>query len=369
MIFSINTTGIRNHSLYLKKEESKSTEITLPNKSNQSQLNIHKINISNIRKNEEKTIQNKIKHFNNSSLSVYQKRLLILREDKSTKKDARIQEYNIPIENIKKYYEKLLKNKMTKNNINKNLTPNEQIANILKVDKTTTLCIKKGTMSALNNFISNYTNNISNSNTSEQTTNYDSKTLSSQSNTYNLHNSGSPKSFNPVKAQYYKKNNLSDCPLYEQEIDILIPPKYIIDENLFAFLYSDDFKTFYATQSSFISEGKNINNLNYESDESNGSFYDDTIGLYFCGKEIDDKICAKNSFMCKDCMKLNKKKYNLSNKYLINIKGRVAKKYKGNYHCFGHFITKVNKNQIEDCIHNFTCQACQKLNSLSKYYN
>ena len=67
-------------------------------------------------------------------------------------------------------------------------------------------------------------------------------------------------------------------------------------------------------------------------------------------------------------MEINKKKYNLKDKYLININGRVAKINKGSYHCFGHFLCGYNENQIEDCISKFSCKACKLLDEYSNYY-
>ena len=97
------------------------------------------------------------------------------------------------------------------------------------------------------------------------------------------------------------------------------------------------------------------------------------LGLYFCGNNIEiqtkngkkTKECAHNEFICKHCMELNKKRYEIKNNYLINICGRIAKINKGSYHCFGHFLCS---NQIEDCIKKFSCEACKLLDLNSKYY-
>ena len=69
--------------------------------------------------------------------------------------------------------------------------------------------------------------------------------------------------------------------------------------------------------------------------------------------------------MCKKCMEINKKHYNIKNKYLININGRVAKINKGSFHCFGHYLIG---NQIEQCISTFSCKACKLLDFCSKYF-
>ena len=68
-------------------------------------------------------------------------------------------------------------------------------------------------------------------------------------------------------------------------------------------------------------------------------------------------------------MEKNKRRYNLKNKYLININGRVAKKTKGEdkiFHCFGHFL--IGKIQIENCLDKFCCEACKLLSKYEKYY-
>ena len=62
---------------------------------------------------------------------------------------------------------------------------------------------------------------------------------------------------------------------------------------------------------------------------------------------------------------INKQKYNLKKKYLININGRISKINKGSYHCFGNFLIG---NQIEQCITKFSCNACKNLNINSEYY-
>ena len=107
-------------------------------------------------------------------------------------------------------------------------------------------------------------------------------------------------------------------------------------------------------------------------DIENRSYWD-KLGLYFCGKKVEINLenekqlkkCCPNEFICKSCMDINKKKYNLGDKFLINIKGRVSKINKGNYHCFGKFFCR---NQIEDCISKFSCEACRILDLYSKYY-
>ena len=69
--------------------------------------------------------------------------------------------------------------------------------------------------------------------------------------------------------------------------------------------------------------------------------------------------------MCKDCMKKNKNIYGIKDKYLINIKGRISKKNKRKYQCFGHFEIST---QIEECAIYFSCKFCQMLDKLEEYY-
>ena len=56
-------------------------------------------------------------------------------------------------------------------------------------------------------------------------------------------------------------------------------------------------------------------NLETKDPQANFNFI---LGLYFCGKkeqikirnQIESKICKPNEFICKQCMHLNKQKYN-----------------------------------------------------------
>jgi len=178
------------------------------------------------------------------------------------------------------------------------------------------------------------------------------------------------KRFNITRANFYIKNGLYDLILYQQESNIIIPEKYKIDDKLSGFLYPDDYNTFYFTKCRKLGEEKIINDLDNE--ETKFTKFNNSLGLYFCGKEIkienEIKKCAPNEFICKECMEVNKKKYNIKNDCLININGRVAKINEGSYHCFGHFLCGSKGNQIEDCISLFSCKACKMLNLYSKYY-
>ena len=178
------------------------------------------------------------------------------------------------------------------------------------------------------------------------------------------------KRFNSIRAYFCIKYGLYDLILYQQESNIIIPEKYKIDDKLSGFLYPDDYNTFYFTKCRKLGEEKIINDLDNE--ETKFTKFNNSLGLYFCGKEIkienEIKKCAPNEFICKECMRVNKKKYNIKNDCLININGRVAKINKGSYHCFGHFLCGSKGNQIEDCISLFSCKACKMLDLYSKYY-
>ena len=101
------------------------------------------------------------------------------------------------------------------------------------------------------------------------------------------------------------------------------------------------------------------------------SKFNQILGLFFCGKNIKlnentIKKCAPNEFICKNCIEINKKIYNLKDNYLINIYGRISKKNKGVYHCFGNFL---ENGKIKECITSYVCKGCSFLNSFSSYYN
>ena len=165
------------------------------------------------------------------------------------------------------------------------------------------------------------------------------------------------------------ENELYDVILYEEkdvEKKILIPEK----NKEYGFVYRNDINTNYITISSFFGEKKIINELS-EKDIENRNYFE-LIGQYFCEKEVEVKLetekkikCCPNKFMCKSCMDINKKKYNIKNNYLINIKGRVSIVNKGSYHCFGNFLSG---NKVEDCISKFSCKACKLLDLYSEYY-
>ena len=171
------------------------------------------------------------------------------------------------------------------------------------------------------------------------------------------------KKFNKARANYYLKHNLYDILLTNyNSTDYITPEKYYITDNYCAFVYLNECKTYSIIQSGFLSKKEYNTNINIES----------PLGLCFCGKtvkidsDLNVKKCAPNEFMCKNCMERNKQRYNIKEKYLININGRVAKINKRKYHCFGHFL---NGKKLEDCITKFSCEACKLLDLCSNYYS
>ena len=183
----------------------------------------------------------------------------------------------------------------------------------------------------------------------------------------NTANNTEEKRFNSIRANFYLKNNLYDIPLNTMQESI--PDKYIINEEKFGFLYPNDIISYCITKTGLLSNASIKANNEYNNDNQ----FDRSLGLYFCGNEIAIqtekgkiyKKCAPNQFICKLCMNKSKARYEIKKNYLININGRVAKKNKGSYHCFGHFLCG---NQIEDCINKFSCKACKLIDLNSHYY-
>ena len=177
--------------------------------------------------------------------------------------------------------------------------------------------------------------------------------------------------FNSVRNKFYDKYSLFDVPLNTGINSINFPKKYKINEKNYCFLLNNELKTYPITISGYFLIKRKYNDFD-NTIEDNGSKYNESLGLYFCGKKISfengkiEKECAPNVFICKQCMELNKKKYKIKSSYLININGRVAKINKGKYHCFGHFLCG---NIIEDCINKFSCKACELITSNINYYN
>ena len=172
------------------------------------------------------------------------------------------------------------------------------------------------------------------------------------------------------KKKYWIKYKLYDNIAEYNNKKIKLPTLLQLDENKYCYLYLNKLITYYYTKSVFLGSNKKINDDKYALDECQ---LNESLGLFFCGKNIEynneNIICSPNSIICKKCMEKNKRRYNLKNKYLININGRVAKKTKGEdkvFHCFGHFL--IGKIQIENCLDKFCCEACKLLSKYEKYY-
>lgn len=181
------------------------------------------------------------------------------------------------------------------------------------------------------------------------------------------------KKFNSLRENFYIKNKLYDITLYDFYNDFDIPTKYKINSEFYAFLYPNEIITYIITISGFL-KTENIK-IYPKIPETKESTFKQSLGLFFCEKKIEIenenenkreiKICSPNFFMCKECQEINKQLYNIKNKYLINIYGRVSKLNKEKFHCFGHFLVG---NQIEDCINKFCCKGCEMINLYFKYF-
>jgi hypothetical protein len=177
------------------------------------------------------------------------------------------------------------------------------------------------------------------------------------------------------RTDFYLKSKLYDFPLNKNESDMNLPEKYGLhkDDEHYIYACKDDLTTYRPISCALFMINKNsstISDVNCKGE--NGCKYNENLGLFFCGKNIEikgkngieNKRCSPNEFICKDCMLSNKKLYKLNDDFLININGRVAYNKKSSYHCYGHFLVG---NEIKDCI-KFKCKACKMLDSLSDYY-
>lgn len=166
------------------------------------------------------------------------------------------------------------------------------------------------------------------------------------------------------KKDYWLKYKLYDAKVNNKNLDKL--NIYQLSDDKYCYFYKNELITYYFVKSVQFGENYSIDNESLKDPE-----YKESFGLFFCGKNINynnekDIKCCPNQMICKECMKKNKKIYNLDKLYLININGRLAKKRKdGNFHCFGHFI---KGNLIENCMKEFTCEACKLLKSYENYY-
>ena len=275
------------------------------------QENDDKIDIEKVKENEEIKINKKI---DNNNENYYEKRLLVLNE-MSTKKDY-----------------------MNKEDIKQSTKQQEQIEILIEKPK---------------NIDAPSCMNITGNSTFQDSKDDKDEFKPEKS-----------KIFNEARAQVHIKYKIFDNLLIKINpinSNLIFPEKYNVDFTHYVFVYENNLKTYPITCNESFKNEKSIKINNLE----------EPFGLHFCGKkvklegEIEIRECAPNNFICKECMEKNKKRYNLLDNYLININGRVSKNIKGKYHCFGTFVKGIT---FENCVNNFTCKACEILNSCQNYY-
>jgi hypothetical protein len=348
------------------------------------------IDVKSINEEFERKIYELMSKIKDPNLCEYQKRNIILYLEKTMTEDIRIdRKHRLEIEKIRKEYNEkyFSNNKTTENDDNLNAFEKKEI--FIKKEKTESTVIENSDKALVNNLtnttinndstlnISNYNNYSINDNSSiinESTRDETQLEIDPMNESKTTQNEKKDeKIFNKLRADYYIKNKIFDKVYYDEkeENKIITSPKYKIDERHYGLLYDNDLTTNYITKSTYLSGKKIISELTEK--EKEGRSFNESVGLIFCGKEIklekDGKTvikkCEPNNFICKECMEVNKKYYNIKNTYLINIKGRVSKLNKGSFHCFGHFNCE---NHIEDCATKFSCKACEILNTYEDYY-
>ena len=348
------------------------------------------IDVKSINEEFERKIYELMSKIKDPNLCEYQKRNIILYLEKTMTEDIRIdRKHRLEIEKIRKEYNEkyLSNNKTTENDDNLNAFEKKEI--FIKKEKTESTVIDNSNKALVNNL----TNTTINNNSTLNISNYNNYSINDNSSIINestrdetqleidpmnksktnQNEKKDEKIFNKLRADYYIKNKIFDKVYYDEkeENKIITSPKYKIDEKHYGLLYDNDLTTNYITKSTILSGKRIINELTEK--EKEGRSFNESVGLIFCGKEIklekDGKTvikkCEPNNFICKECMEVNKKYYNIKNTYLINIKGRVSKLNKGSFHCFGHFNCE---NHIEDCATKFSCKACEILNTYEDYY-
>jgi hypothetical protein len=295
---------------------------------------IFNLKISKIREQDKKEIEKKMENIKSQELNTFEKKIIVLKEEKTT---------NILVK---------------KNTVNKEANENNE--NIILFDATEK-------QSCLNDSSINNTDSTID----------DSKRKNDNSpfalSCLDIENMINENNFNYARKNFYLKKKLYDISLNKTIINNknYQPCKYIINEDHFTFAYPNKIYTFSLAISGFLKTDKiNDDNSSINEEIKNNKYYQQ-FGIYFCEKDINlkdgqHKKCSPNEFICNECMKKNRNIYNLKNNYMINILGRIAKKNKGSYHCFGHFLVG---DIIEDCITKFTCEGCKLLNLYSEYFD
>jgi hypothetical protein len=356
------------------------------------------VSVNSIREDFEKKINDKIKEMkNNSNLSDYEKREAILKQENSSTYNSNNKnsfEIKFDIEKVRKEFEISIEKKCNKINDN-NISDYEKRALVLKSEKTTTEHIGNNNLNINENesniIISEQKdeheerkeeealNSITERSISDKPTvdtlseveedsfdNSISTIIQEKTNpNFNSFINKEIKKFNPAKQKYLLQYKLYDNLLIH--FNNLQPEQYKLDHNKYVFVYPNEIKTYCITISERLNKEEEAKD---QKDLIQDINYFKSLGLYFCGKLIEElkMKCAPNEFMCKECMKINKEKYNLKENYLINMNGRVAKMKKESYLCFGLFVGKKESDFII-CGVKFTCKSCNLLNKYSKYYS
>lgn len=138
------------------------------------------------------------------------------------------------------------------------------------------------------------------------------------------------------------------------------------------YLYEKDDMTTYAFIKNSLIEGSELKTAIQPKENC---IKNEKYNLFFCKMlfeydEINNNkiICAPDSGICRECMKVNKQKHKLSGHLLININGRCTKLNKNElkFNCYGHFNGEENE---EICGNNgYICKACKIISSNMKYY-
>lgn len=372
LIFGIGTNSIREESGEKMNEKIKE-------KDNNSNLSNYEKRIA-ILKEENSSIY--ISNSNNkNSFGIKDIKEVISKKENKPK-------FNIKIEELKKENDKNIEKECNK--INDNISDFEKRILVLKSEKTTTFHIVENKLNInenVSNTISSEQNAENEERENEETVNQinqssiaDRPTADTSSQIENdsfdnpnsifIQEKTNPnftslnekfKTFNEAKQNYYLERKLYDILLKRH--NTLQPEKYKLGHNQYKYAYDNNTNTYCITISKILNKN---NEIKAQKDIIQDKNYYKSFGLCFCGKFIEEfkMKCAPNQFMCKECMKINKAQYNLDKNYLINMNGRVAKMHKGSYYCYGLFTS-----DFKTCGIKFTCKSCNLLNLYSKYYS
>jgi hypothetical protein len=172
-------------------------------------------------------------------------------------------------------------------------------------------------------------------------------------------------------AESWVESKLYDINEYPDNTDIFGSKQDNKNIKYVAYEYPNNLETYYLSISQYLLSKYKMDRITTK--EMSKKSFNSKFGLYFCGKDIKEKInkkCAPDEMICKDCMKKNKEYYFLDGhkSLLININGRVCSNaFKDRkFHCYGKF---KKGNIFETCFTNgYTCKACEELNNNFIYY-